>query len=85
MPIEKGPFIIARRQPRLSRGVQTEGGSWVYWTAGIPRTSFFITDAYRFTNYKVALECTGTHADLRDSDQWRVLRADGKNPVRQQV
>ncbi|MDE2098671.1 MAG: hypothetical protein KGL39_15560 [Patescibacteria group bacterium] len=84
MPTEKGPFIIGRRQCRLVRGVRTMG-SWTYWTAGIPRTSFFITDAYRFTTYKVALECTGTHVDLRDSDEWRVLRADGKNPVRRQL
>ena len=76
----KGPYIIGRRLVHIVRGVRREG-AWQYWTAGVPRTSYFVTDAFRFSSYNVALECTGTHRDLRDSDEWRVLRADGSSPL----
>lgn len=50
----------------------------VYWTGGLNGhgTSVLLTDAYHFSTYTAALECTGTHFELRDSEEWRIVPAD---------
>ncbi|MGH8259686.1 MAG: hypothetical protein ACREUG_08345 [Steroidobacteraceae bacterium] len=49
-----------------------------YWSGeqgergGLSR-SVFRADAYKFTSARSALECAGTHPELRNSENWRLL------------
>jgi hypothetical protein len=50
-----------------------------YWRGrmngfGDPVTSLHVCDAFVFRSHDGALQTAETHAALRDSDQWRVVR-----------
>lgn len=49
----------------------------LFWTGGRNGrgSSAMVSDAYRFSSYDAALDCCGTHDALRDSEEWRVIRA----------
>lgn len=40
---------------------------------GGPSRSPFRGDGYKFHSARSALECAGTHSEMRDSEDWRVL------------
>lgn len=56
-----------------------------YWTGGLRGrgTSVMPADAYHFSSYSAALECTWTHDELRDSDEWRIVPADRRRSLQQ--
>jgi hypothetical protein len=54
-------------------------GQPMYWTGrkgrhGGPQRTLWKGDAKLFTTPRAAYECADTHAELKDSDQWKVIQ-----------